>query len=347
VKLKLPGLQGARSRLRRLQRRVTPSALVLNYHRVAELPGDPYGLCVRPQRFAEQLQALCDHARPMRLQDLTAALARGRVPRRAVAVTFDDGYADNLHNARPLLERHAVPATMFITTGAVEADREFWWDELEQLLLQAGSLPETLEWQVNGTPNRFELAGAAVYTEAEQQAHRNWNLARQDNPSRRHEIFRTLYYQLRPLPLADKQQALNQLAGRIGRKPSVRATHRGLSRDEVIRLAEGGLVEIGAHTVSHTPLTTLPAAAQRREIEGSKEFLEELLGHAVTSFAYPHGLFAPETAAIARDSGFRCACATRPGAVRRGADPFALPRMLVQDWNGQELAERLETWFGA
>ena len=64
-------------------------------------------------------------------------------------ITFDDGYADVLHHAKPLLERHSVPATVFVATGAIGQRREFWWDELGGLFLQPGTLPEELELTVD------------------------------------------------------------------------------------------------------------------------------------------------------------------------------------------------------
>ena len=69
------------------------------------------------------------------------AVSGGDVPSAGVVVTFDDGYADNFHNAKPLLERYEIPATVFVTTGYLQDQREFWWDELERILLQPGTLP--------------------------------------------------------------------------------------------------------------------------------------------------------------------------------------------------------------
>src|SRR5262245_40538012 len=120
-------------------------ALILMYHRVADVPADPWGLCVTPQHFAEHMQVLGSCSRPVRLQELTDALATDTVADRTVVVTLDDGYADNLYNARPLLFEHGIPATVFITTGNIGSSHEFWWDELEYLTLHPGILPEKLE----------------------------------------------------------------------------------------------------------------------------------------------------------------------------------------------------------
>src|SRR4051812_47294780 len=119
--------------------------LILLYHRIAELHSDPWGLAVTPRRFTEHVEALQQHARAMRLQQLPQGLLKGDLPDRSVVVTFDDGYADNLHNAKPVLERYDVPATVFVTTGYIGQEKhEFWWDELDRLFLQPGVLPEKL-----------------------------------------------------------------------------------------------------------------------------------------------------------------------------------------------------------
>ena len=104
---------------------------VLLYHRVAVLPSDRWVLAVSPRHFDAQLRLLRRFFRPVPLPALID-LARQGKGRGCVAVTFDDGYADNYATALPLLEKHQVPATFFITSGPVEQQREFWWDDLER-----------------------------------------------------------------------------------------------------------------------------------------------------------------------------------------------------------------------
>src|SRR5262245_47936593 len=117
--------------------------LLLMYHRIAEPQIDPWGMCVSADRFAQHLEVLASQATIVPLADLAAGCVSA-APRTAV-VTFDDGYADNLYEAKPLLERFAAPATIFVATAPLEHPREFWWDELERILLQSQSLPAALD----------------------------------------------------------------------------------------------------------------------------------------------------------------------------------------------------------
>ena len=121
-----------------------------------------------------------------------------------------------------------------------------------------------------------------------------------------------------------------------------------LSTDEVLQLAEGGLVEVGSHTATHSVLSALPMEVQWEEIRGSKARLEEILGHPIYSFAYPYGTpsdYTDETAALVQKAGFRLACSNFPGVIRRGTDSFQLPRVLVRDWDGEEFSRLLGRWF--
>lgn len=105
---------------------------MLLYHRVTDLEPDPHRLAIPPDRFKSHLDAIVRFGVPMSLAAMLDAARQGALPAGAVAVTFDDGYADNLANAAPLLVDAGVPATMFLSTGAIVNRREFWWDEYER-----------------------------------------------------------------------------------------------------------------------------------------------------------------------------------------------------------------------
>jgi peptidoglycan/xylan/chitin deacetylase (PgdA/CDA1 family) len=324
-------------------------ALILLYHRVAELAADPWGLAVTPRHFAEQLDALRDYGRTVGLRQLTAALLDGTLENRSVAVTFDDGYADNLHAAKPLLERKDIPATVFVTTGAIGGTREFWWDELDRALLQPSQLPETLNLRISGHTYRWALGDAVQRDVHADQERRSWRAWDGSEPSARHSLYRAIYRLLYPLPEEQRRDAQDELLAWAG-VPSfpARESHRALTHQEVIDLAAGELIEIGAHTVTHSLLAATSSSAQRYEILHSKIQLEQALGRPVTSFAYPFGKrgdYSDETISIVRESGFACACANAAGALGQGVDRFQLPRIYVLDWDGDEFIKQLSPWL--
>lgn len=330
-----------------VKRRFYQRALVLMYHRVTEACPDLWDLCVAPKHFAEHLEVLEAQAHPLSLTELLVSLDKGRVHDRTVVVTFDDGYADNLHQAKPLLERQGIPATFFLSSGCIGRDREFWWDELERLLFQPGTLPETLHLEISGSRRGWDLGEAAHWSADDVLRHRGWKFGA-PLLSLRHGLFREIYQLLQPLPANEQWKVLEQIRTWANMKPAARPTHRTLSSREVIDLAQGGLVEIGSHTVTHPVLSALTIAAQREELERSKSDLEKLLNRTVTSFAYPYGgshVYTTETVRAVRESGFQGACTTNEGIVHKGTDRFQLPRVMVFDWDGETFAEQLSRWF--
>jgi peptidoglycan/xylan/chitin deacetylase (PgdA/CDA1 family) len=126
--MRVPGLNTARTSAMWLRTRLNPGAVILGYHRIADAGDDPFDMCVSPANFAEQLEALGAIAHVLPVEELVNRAAAGTAPKRAVAITFDDGYADVLESAVPLLRRAATPATVFIVSGLLGA--EFWWDRL-------------------------------------------------------------------------------------------------------------------------------------------------------------------------------------------------------------------------
>ena len=317
------------------------------YHRVADEPSDPFKICVTPQHFAEHLEVLKKHSHPMPLRQIVQAVAEGKSPHQGVAVTFDDGYSDNLHHAKPLLEQYDIPATVFVTTGNIDREREFWWDELERLLLQPGSLPKTLCLTIQDHPYQWDLAEAADYSEEDYQRDRTWNWydPEENDPSPRQRIYRSLYGLLQPLLPDERQTLMDELLALSGYEAVSPTTHHTLSSTEVRTLAQGGLIEVGAHTVNHPFLSKLPTASQEQEIHQSKSDLEELIEWPIHSFAYPHGNYNKTTVALVQQAGFTNACSSKPHKVWRDAHLFELPRFEVKNWNGEEFVNQLSRWF--
>jgi peptidoglycan/xylan/chitin deacetylase (PgdA/CDA1 family) len=299
-------------------------ALILGYHRIDDNPWDPYALNVAPVHFDEQLAVLRKHANPVSLQALVDGMRSGNLAPRSVAVTFDDGYVGNLHHAKPILERYGIPATVFVVTGCL--GKEFWWEELARLCGPAKDLPQDLCLNVNG--RKF-----------------NWQSNRPVTACLRKRLVLSLHHFFSPLNEAERCTALAQLRSVVGVGGDDSSVTRAMSSGELRELTTGGLIEVGAHTVSHPFLPKLGIKAQQNEISESKKYLEVLLGARVESFCYPYGLLTRKTAAIVRDSGFRCACATYRDIVTYRNDLFRLPRFLIPNLNGAQFARWLHQWI--
>jgi peptidoglycan/xylan/chitin deacetylase (PgdA/CDA1 family) len=330
-----------------VRKRFASGVLILLYHRVSQLASDPQWLSVTPQQFAEHLEVLRQQYHLCTLMDLERGLRMGRMPRKAVVITFDDGYSDNLHEAKPLLERYDAPATVFVTTGKLEGLSEFWWDELEALVLRSPVLPNPLMIRVENKIHSWEWDGGTTNCTAGEND-RRWNVAMNSFPTPRHKVYRELAVVLREVEETARDSVLQDLARLTGVPRHVRHTHRSLRPEEIIRLADGGLVEVGAHSVTHSVLALQPPEVQRQEVVGSKKRLEEILGNPVLTFAYPFGThtdYTPDTVAIVRQAGFNCACSNFGGMVERNSDLFQLPRALVRDWDGDAFAQQLDQWF--
>ncbi len=313
-------------------------SVILMYHRIAEAEIDPWSLAVAPGRFREQLELLRDAYDVVPLSRILGGSSEGR-PR--VAVTFDDGYADNLAAAAVLAEL-GLPATFFLVSGHIGAEREFWWDELAGLLLGPAVLPSSLSVALPSGVLEASLSddGSPCGRGSEDTAWR----ADHEPASPRQRAYLDLYRALRPLEEAERDDALARLFESAGMSRVARADVRPLDSSELQTLASFDGVEIGGHTVTHPVLASLAVERQRHEIEGGRKQLHEMLGHPIDSFAYPHGTpsdFSTETVRIVAQAGYHRACAAVGGAIAEPTHPFQLPRLMVESWDGEELDRRL------
>jgi peptidoglycan/xylan/chitin deacetylase (PgdA/CDA1 family) len=340
--LTMPGLQkrlhtalealppGARHRLRLLARSwrlpFVGRGAILLYHRVTELANDPWTLAVPPKAFADQMAMLARHTTCLPLTEFLKRRAEGSLPRNATAVTFDDGYADNLKEALPLLERHGIPATVFILTGFVGGEMEPWWDRLEQAVFATRDLPDRLELAV-------------------EDARVSWTRPAELDHADRLALHLMLYEAVIGLDSEPREAALLQLWRQLGTAPKLRPSHRALTLDELHELAAHELITIGAHTRSHPQLAAIPADRQAEELATSKATLETWLGRTVDLVAYPHGAHDETTCRLAAELGFRAGFTTEPRVVPHRLAPFRIPRINIEAQDSQSFAAQLR-WYG-
>lgn len=291
--------------------------LVLLYHRVAQLEHDPYGFAVRPDRFAEQCEILRQHYDVVPLRDANAS-------RLEVAITFDDGYADN-RAAAAILAAADLPATFFITIGRIGERREVWWDRLEQLVMRCAPAGGYLD---------LDVAGKHFWADVR-------------SPSARARAHMALYWRLRRMRPTVIESLLDRLEGQLAIRTVERDTHRWMTREELRELAGTTGIDVGAHTLTHPVLTAVSASDQWEEIDGGRQQLEHVVGKPIRLFSYPYGgydAFDEATHQLVRDAGYTSACTTTGGLASVTDDPFQIPRNVVGDWDAQTFERWLNHW---
>ena len=281
---------------------------VLIFHRVLAAP-DP----LLPDEFdAQRFDRICRWLQSwfnvLPLDEAVRRLKAGTLPSRALAITFDDGYADNHRVALPILQRHRLCATFFIATGYLDGGR-MWNDTVIESVRRTEATSVDLA----------TLPCAGLDT-----------LALGSIGERRHAID-SLICAFKYKPPHVRVALTDRLTDLLGVTPP---TDLMLTSDEVRSLRRAGM-QIGAHTVTHPILASLDPSAAREEIGTSKRHLEELLGEPVGLFAYPNGKpvqdFTSDSVAIARDLGFDAAVTTAWGAASRATDEFQIPRFTPWD----------------
>jgi peptidoglycan/xylan/chitin deacetylase (PgdA/CDA1 family) len=328
--------QRMRAGLRRLLGRLRgPAPVILMYHRVAAPAADPWGLAVSPANFRDQLAHLARRRTILTMDAFMAARERGELPARAVGITFDDGYRDNLLAAAPLLAESAAPATVFLTGSAIGSGAAFWWDELARMILLRRDL---IRYDL--TIGGVALAGRIPAMAADKASDPHWRAWTAPRTARE-AAYVELWQLLQRVQPVERAAAMAALRETLPPEPAA-PEELPMSPGEVARLAEAG-ISIGGHAMTHQPLTTLAAPERRAEIAESRAVCLRLApGEPVAGFAFPHGDRDPETIAMVREAGYAWACSTQPGGIGRVTrNLFDLPRVAVPDVGGPALMHLL------
>jgi peptidoglycan/xylan/chitin deacetylase (PgdA/CDA1 family) len=273
---------------------------ILVFHRVND-EQDPFFPSLPTAVFAARMRHIAEQYVVLTVEELADRVRRREVPRRALALTFDDGYRDALTHAAPVLARHGLPATIFLATGYIGTSEMPWYD------LLALAFKTTARATVEVTPGQvLPLDSTAHRLQALQIALRHFKRASDE----------------------DRRQTIARLIDELQPACAQRQKRLMLSWEEVDTLRGLG-VSVGAHTVSHPILSRVAPDAAWREVHGSKVAIERCLGTAVRAFAYPNGGaddYNGTTVDLVGRAGFTCAVTTRRGLNSSSTPVFELRR---------------------
>lgn len=278
---------------------------ILIYHRVVAEPDPlaPDQVCAR--EFDWQLAALSRWFKVLSLREAVTRLRDGTLPIRSACVTFDDGYADNVTVALPILRQRGVPATFFLAIGFIDGGT-MWNDSVIETVRNAQG--DTLDARCIGL-DMLDISTVGL----------------------RRRAIDGLLAALKYLPLEERQKRAEELAAE---------TSRSLPSDlmmttEQVRRLHASDMEIGAHTVTHPILSQLDPERAENEIRDGKRRLEAITENPVTLFAYPNGKpgrdYLREHVGMVKSLGFEAAVSTARGVSHAASDPFQLPRFTPWD----------------
>jgi peptidoglycan/xylan/chitin deacetylase (PgdA/CDA1 family) len=273
------------------------NGVILTLHRVCPARSDAFQpnhiLEITPEFF----DAALTHIRAAGIDLVSmdeAAIRLGRAGGRFfVALTFDDGFRDTLDVALPILKRHGAPATVYCVPGFASRTAPLWWVDLEETVRRSP--------RVIARIGDEDVSLPAI------------------TPAEKAKAFEAVYWRLRALPEPELRACVAALAAQAGHDSAACVDRLCLGWNGLQRLAADPLITIGAHTMSHPRLATLPPDEARAEMTQSREALEKALGVTVRHLAHPVG---DATSAgerefgLAEDLGFVTAVTTRPGHLK-------------------------------
>jgi peptidoglycan/xylan/chitin deacetylase (PgdA/CDA1 family) len=253
------------------------------------------------------------------LEQLASNGVDGQYP---VALTFDDGYLDNLVNAMPPLRESGLPATFFVTTGDGPHPYHYWWDRLAAAFVGDHAVPSTLAIAL---PSGRQLLHTST-------------------PQHRLAAHWAIYHEIVRLPVPDREEVLTHVLEWAG-SATLSVDDRRMNWDEVQQLGAQPLCSIGAHSHDHLFLPAQSDEVLERELVSSRETLERMTGLPVRAFAYPFGAVDDRAIAAARRAGYALAVTCVKEAVVASHDRLALPRVAVTDESLDRFIQSVERAF--
>ena len=303
-----------------------PSLWVLMYHRILPKHDPRYateepGMIVEPETFRQHLQIVKQHLTPIHLSEWVSRQQQGLpLPPKACAITFDDGWADNAEYAYPIIQEQQVPITLFAVSNMIGTDRQFWPNQINQLLNSPTYDLQSLEWLIPHLNTLTDPKEAASYT---------INQLKQFSDEK-------IYNWLSDLP-APPQTDNSDTNPRL------------MSWTQLKKMSHSNLVEVGSHTCNHFRLNEqLNEQTLSQEIVHSQQRLQDELGQPVNLFCYPNGDVCPKAIQLVQQH-YQGAVTTQRGINKATTNQLhTLSRIGIhQDRSHSKtlLKARLANWF--
>ena len=311
-----PPILGSVRGMRRLARR--GGLRIVNFHRVLpdDLPADDYRRSMFPT--ASQFESIIAHlTRRYDVVPLACCLDLDRIQREGrvkVAITFDDGYRDNMTCALPVLRTYNAPAALFVSTAAMRGT-PLWFQRI--YVLVAGLSAGTIRTAWDG--REFSLADRAQTADA-------------------------IASGLKGTHIDQAEQHVDSLWRLYGGQAVMKdcsVTEAMLTEEEVRALAGESLLTIGSHTVRHPNLTLLNDDELKRELRDSRDAIASLTEKEDLILAYPNGRFDERVEQAARDAGYVAALTMRSGLNKAGTGRFRLFRDYLAN-SGEDIDLHIE-----
>ena len=276
---------------------------VLLYHRVNS-DADPYFPGISTEVFDAQMSYLARNYRVLSIGEIFRRIENGlEIEPYTIAITFDDGYRDNLTCAHPILKKYRLPATVFVATGYIGSDGAIWNDQVS--------------WAFKHT-NRKDFALEIA----------NQHLVLSlDSESDKIRSLSLVLETLKGVSDFEKSCIADSVVAELNGKKA-KCGKLMLGWAELRQMVEEGW-EIGSHTVNHVILTRVKAGVVSDELRQSKETLQRELQRPISLFAYPNGKqvdFDLSIKDLLRQAGYRAAVTTLDGLNDASTDPFEMRR---------------------
>jgi peptidoglycan/xylan/chitin deacetylase (PgdA/CDA1 family) len=312
--------ESSRQVLRRLSRIGSPGGArgrltILIYHRVHAQNDPLFPEEVNAAEFDCQMATLSDCFHVLPLDEAVSRLRENSLPPAAAAITFDDGYADNYEVALPILQRHKLSATFFISSGFLDGGR-MWNDTVIEALRRARG-------------DELDLCSLGV------------GVCDLSTPRARGRSAESLLHRLKHLDFGARSQMVERIAERVA---APLPDDLMMTSAQVRELHAAGM-GIGGHTVQHPILARLKLPHARTEIAEGRARLQEIIRAPVSLFAYPNGKphqdYNAQHVQIAKQLGFSAAFSTAWGVAHSASDFFQLPRFTPWDKTPNRFTLRL------